>query len=59
MPRPVLAGNTYLWRWDIETPAPNMNLFFSGFLFVKSLQRTVHSFVQSPSFNDWYKFLFA
>merc|ERR550534_1521177 len=32
MPRPVLVANIYLWRWDIETPAPNMNLFFSMLL---------------------------
>merc|ERR550539_449225 len=63
MSRPVLVANIYLWGWDIETPAPNVNLFFSvlnyGFLFVKSLQRTVHSLVQSPRFYDWYKFLLA
>merc|ERR1719228_1542406 len=49
MPRPILVANIYLWRWDIKTPAPNMNLFFSvlfyGLLFVKSLKRTVHSLV--------------
>merc|ERR1719471_189777 len=43
MTRPVLVANIYLWGWDIETPAPNVNLFFSvlnyGLLFVKPLQR--------------------